>query len=139
MTSKPILSASAVVLFIAGLALLFLPDEAAKTVFGAASGAAGSALQLQLLAAGYLGFAWLNWGARVGAVGGIFGRPVAVANFAHFAIGATVVARAQAGGAATDTGGAGWAIAAVYLAFAVAFGWLVFGATPRRPTAGAGG
>ena len=43
---------------------------------------------LKILGSFYLGFAMLNWMAKTNLIGGIYSRPVAVANFMHFAISA---------------------------------------------------
>jgi hypothetical protein len=44
-------------------------------------------VQIQLAGALYLGFAVLNWMAQGNVIGGIYSRPVAVGNVAHFSIG----------------------------------------------------
>ncbi|MBK8392540.1 MAG: hypothetical protein IPL23_26175 [Saprospiraceae bacterium] len=43
-------------------------------------------LMLQLMGALYYGFAMLNWMTKSALIGGIFNRPIAVANFTHFFI-----------------------------------------------------
>ncbi len=73
---------SAIVMFAFGVALTFAPAELIH---------AAGAPQLPLLVALaqtcgalYLGFAALNWMAKDNLIGGIYSRPVALANFLQF-------------------------------------------------------
>ena len=114
------MSVSAACMAAAGLTLSFLPQELLQLT-GSPSG-----LPLVLLAqacgALLLAFAMLNWMARANLIGGIYSRPVAVANFLHFGVVATALAKATLalGGPAL------WAVTAVYAGFAAAFGTVVF-------------
>lgn len=83
MTTRPsaLLISSASANFLVSLACLFAGDEMLGT-FGAAGTALERAL-VQLLGAGLFGFAMLNWMSRYAPVGGIYGRPLVVANLAH--------------------------------------------------------
>lgn len=116
-----LMSASAALTTVPGLAMSFAPQELA-----AASGHAHDALLalvLQVLGALYLGAALTNWMARKSLIGGIFGRPLALGNLAHFAIGALALAKAapaQAWPAPV------WLATAIYGVLALAFGALVF-------------
>jgi hypothetical protein len=73
------------------LPLLFLPEEL-MTAVGAESSPA-SLTVLQLLAGALFGFAMLNWISRYSRLGGIFGRPLVIANVAHAAIAVPALAR----------------------------------------------
>jgi hypothetical protein len=75
--SRLTLVASCVVYAVVGIAYLFAPAETA-TLFG--FGGANAALPLQLLGAAYLGFAALNGMSRQSIAGGIYSRPLLVAN-----------------------------------------------------------
>ena len=50
-------------------------------------------LVLQIAGALYLGFAILDWMARGNLTGGIYGRPIALGNFMHFAVVAIVLVK----------------------------------------------
>jgi len=78
---------SSLVLGIAGAGLLFAPLEALSTLgFEQTNELTG-----QLLGALYLAFAAANWTARGGMVGGVYARPLSIANFVHFLVGAIVL------------------------------------------------
>lgn len=127
---SPLLVTAAALHFTAAVLLLFLPQEILGWL--GAGGAAGSSplhpALLQVLAAALLGFAMLDWMNRFTRIGGIYGRPVVLANFAHAAVAALSLGRAALDGPAAP---ALWASLAVYAALAVAFGSKLFLA-PRR-------
>lgn len=83
--TKTLMSASALLLGTLGVAASFLPQEMLAAV--GAPPLRGLSLAIQLLGATYIGLAMLNWMARANLIGGIYSRPVAVCNLAHFAIG----------------------------------------------------
>lgn len=88
--STAITTFSALVLAAGGIALLFGSDE---LLAGAIPGAAVSATILgQLVAAGWLGIAGLNWNQRHVIIGGIYGRPMVLSNLSLYAISALSVA-----------------------------------------------
>jgi hypothetical protein len=118
--TRIIMVVSSLVLGIAGAGLLFAPLEALSTLgFEQTNELTG-----QLLGALYLAFAAANWTARGGMVGGVYARPLSIANFVHFLVGAIVLAR----GLATDTPEAGHVlVTAAYLAFAVLFILMLYG------------
>ena len=81
-------------------------------------------LALQLLGAFYFAFAMLNWMAKGSFIGGIYNRPVSIANLAHFLIGGLAMVKALINHPALP-----WAIAIIailYLVFAAIFGFLLF-------------
>lgn len=81
-----LMSGSSFVLLLAGLVASFLPQELLAYLDTAVTLAA--VVLVQIGGALYLGFAFLNWGARGVIVGGIYARPLAMGNFVHWAIGA---------------------------------------------------
>ena len=127
MNTKVLLSTSALVMGIAGIAGSFLPDELLR-VLGVAPVVAVTVI-VQLLAALLFAFAMVNWTARGSLIGGIYNRPVALGNLTHFVIGALALLKAAM------TAGPHRAIlaiaAAVYVLFAVGFALLFF----RSPVA----
>jgi len=124
LSTRVIMMASSGALFVAGVALLFAPDETLRAL-GLAE---GSAVTGQVLGALYLGAAAANWVARGSMIGGIYARPLTVANFVHFVIGATVLARGIAGA----TLNVGYVCVTLgYLVFAILFVSMLFGRAPR--------
>ncbi len=81
---------NALVLLIAGVAMLFAPDVVLMSLV---DNFPPSAFWLgQLLGAAWLGMAALSWLSRNAVLGGIYGRPVVMANFAlHFISAMTLV------------------------------------------------
>ena len=119
MISTQVSRASAVVLLLGGLALLFAPDALLPRLVPGFP-PAGAWLG-QLLAAAWLGVAALNWTSQRAVLGGIYGRPVVLSNAALYFISATSLARA----AARDGPAALWALLALTAAFAAGYGWLL--------------
>lgn len=119
MNTKLLLSASALVLGVAGVAASFLPYELLRAVGVAATGPLP--VLVQLLGALWFAFAMVNWMARGSLIGGIYNRPVAIGNLTHFVIGALALVKYAVG-----AGGVLWAVAAVYAIFAIAFAMVFF-------------
>lgn len=117
--------ASALVMAVLGLAATFLPQEIVRYAGGTASAAA--VVGVQVAGALYVGFALLNWMAQGNLIGGIYSRPVAVGNLAHFTIAALALAKAAASGAHAP---AIVIAAAVYALFAALFARVVFRPPP---------
>ncbi|AKQ46639.1 hypothetical protein TH63_15035 [Rufibacter radiotolerans] len=122
MNTKLVMLASACLMGLIGLVFSFLPLEALRFLGVEPSGS--TALLGQLLGALYLGFAMLNWMAKGILIGGIYARPLAMGNFAHFFIGAMALLK----GAQTvpQTGDAVWVLLGLYGIFAVLFGLITF-------------
>ncbi|HEY0371702.1 MAG TPA: hypothetical protein VGD79_06850 [Thermoanaerobaculia bacterium] len=121
MNTKLVLSASAVVLGIAGIAASFMPHELLRAA-GIAP-AAPMPLLVQLLGALWFAFAMVNWTARGSLIGGIYNRPIAIGNLTHFVIGAFALGK----------DGTLMPVAIVYALFAIAFAMVFF----RSPVSGA--
>jgi len=121
MSTRVLMTASAAFLAALGVGITFLPQELAAHVGAPVEGAA--VLLMQLLGALYLGFAMLNWMNRGNRIGGIYGRPVSIANFFHFAVGALALVRGIAGHGFTLELAA---VTAAYSVFAAWFGWVLF-------------
>jgi hypothetical protein len=131
MNTKLIMTASALVLGASGIALSFLPQEAAHYL---QPGTAGNmALVFQLLGALYFAFAMLNWMSKGSLIGGIYNRPLATANFTHFFMAALALIKAFAAHPAAGNGFL--AVVAGYVAFALLFGLILFRHPVRVPEA----
>ena len=128
MTDRPnmLLSVSAIAYLLAALALLFTAEELLHFALGAASQL--DVALLQLIGAALFGFAMLNWLNRYSLVGGIFSRPLVVANLAH-----TATAALMLGHLAVRQPVSPWLTGATlaYAALGVAFGARLF--LPPRP------
>ena len=104
-----------------GVGATFLPQELVARFGGRPEGY--SVLVIQMLGALYLGFAMLNWMNRGNRIGGIYGRPVSLANFFNFAVAAVALLKASfAPQLAIDV----VTMAAIYTVFAVWFGMVLF-------------
>jgi hypothetical protein len=133
MLTRILMTASAAFLAAAGVAITFLPQELLAHVGAPSEGPA--VLLIQLLGALYLGFAMLNWMNRGNRIGGIYGRPVSMANFFHFAVGALALVKGIAGHGFTHELAA---MAAAYSGFAAWFGWVLFTHPTDAPPATTG-
>jgi hypothetical protein len=119
--SSHIARASALALLLFGFLLLFAADEILPRVipgFPVAGAWIG-----QLVAAGWLALAAMNWLTRSTLLGGIYGRPVVIANTALYFVSATVLLRAAMRPGAVSTL---WFPALVASLFAAAYGRLLF-------------
>ncbi|HVF24472.1 MAG TPA: hypothetical protein VNA23_01200 [Anaerolineales bacterium] len=111
------------VLGLAGILALFAPDVL-LAVFGAP--ADNLFVLVQLMGALYFSMAMMNWTAKDSAIGGIYARPVSLANFAHFFIGTLLLAKVVL---SSEFNVPIILIIVVYTLFAILFYWLVFRAT----------
>ena len=130
MNTKIILTASAIVLGLTGITFSFFPEELLRHV-GIGS-IPIARIALQLLGALYFAFAMLNWMAKGAIIGGIYNKPVATANLAHFFIGAAALVKALLHNYASCW--LLWLAAGVYLVFAVCFGLIFTGYITTKPT-----
>jgi Na+-driven multidrug efflux pump len=92
MNTKILMTSSALVMALSGIAFSFLPHEIVE-YFNDAKASAVDAVWLQILGALYFAFAAINWTAKANLIGGIYGRPIAVGNLTHFLIGGLVLIR----------------------------------------------
>ena len=99
MFSSTLSRASATVLLLGGLALLFAADTLLPALVPGFP--ANAAWIGQLLGAAWLGMSALNWLNRSTILGGIYGRPVVVANLAMHCISALSLLRAVVGSASS--------------------------------------
>ncbi|GAB3194310.1 hypothetical protein GCM10027293_02260 [Pontibacter aydingkolensis] len=111
------MGSSAVAMGAAGVALSFFPEE----IGGYLGLTEAPFLLLQLLGALYFGFAMVNWTAKANLIGGIYSRPVALGNFAHFFVGGLALAKV-ASATATYT----LAATILYFLFTALFGYVLF-------------
>ncbi len=118
MNPKVLLPLAAVVYGATGLGLLFAPLEFGPLL--GLSSVAAAEVPLQMASAGLVGFAALNWMGRGAIYGGIYGRPIAVANFGFAAILAPTLLQYQLGGHGQPLGWVfGVLLAGLWLAYGV--------------------
>lgn len=126
MPPRQLMSASAVLLAVAGFVLLFAPAWL-LSLYGVVLPPPELVLA-QLLGAALLGNANINWLARGAIIGGIYGRPLIAGNLTHCFVAAMVLLRAALGGADRP---AVWVTMGLYGLTALGFGALLY----RQPTA----
>jgi hypothetical protein len=121
-TTKWLVSVSAVLLGLCGVALIFAPVEVGELLGIGLNGF----LPISLWGGALLGFGLMNWIARHSVFGGIYGRAVVVGNQAHAFVGALVLARIAF---QADLSWPIGVLLAVYLFHALLFSYLMFGAS----------
>ena len=121
MNSRYLMIASSIVTGLLGLTASFFPKEILTNV--GLFPTEILTLFLQVTGALYIGFAILNWMAKTVLIGGIYARPLAMGNFAHFMIAAIALAKAALNNSALPYS---WIIAVIYSIFTVLFGIVLF-------------
>ena len=129
MNTKLLMTACSLLLGATGIFALFLPDVLLSAQ-GVEPTEALSVL-VQLMGALYFGFAIMNWTAKDSAIGGVYARPVSLANFSHFLTGALLLAK----NLFDEFSPLMLIMTVVYIVFAACFYWLVFRATGLKSTA----
>jgi hypothetical protein len=107
-------------MILTGLALTFMPQEIMRTLSMESYG--HMSLILQILGALYFSFGTLNWMAKGNIIGGIYSRPIAIGNAAHFFIGSMALLKY----ASQSDEIAIWAAGMIYLLLAALFGKVLF-------------
>lgn len=121
MIGTRIARASALTVGLAGIFLLFIPDVLLPRVVPAFPPAA--AWLGQLIGAGWLGLATLNWRTQNLLIGGVYGRPVVMANAGFYFISTMVLGKAIS---RTHPAMLLVVVFAVCAIFAIAYGWLLY-------------
>ncbi len=129
MNTKLLMTISAVILGATGIVLTFVPQEVSRFFNLAES----TALLFQILGALYFGFAMLNWTAKANLIGGIYSRPVAIANFTHFLVGGLALIKWVLNNTNVSYL---WVGAILYLLLALLFAQVLF-TNPRAANKGA--
>jgi hypothetical protein len=93
MNTKWIMIATSLLLGVSGIALTFAPDLIIGSL--GVNPSQVSIIFGQILGALYFGFAMLDWMTKESLIGGIYNRPVAVANFTHFMIAGLALVKAS--------------------------------------------
>lgn len=128
MNTKILMTSSSLFLALTGVSLLFVPDVLLSAVD--VSVTAQASVLVQMLGALYFSFALMNWTAKDSAIGGIYARPVSLANFSHFFSGALLLVKFLFSNAFSFPM---LLVTLLYAIFAAIFYWLVFRATGLKP------
>ena len=123
MKTKLLMTSSAIVLGIPGIALTFLPSE----ILGLINEETSASLQLMMQITGglYFSFGLLNWMSKRSIIGGIYNRPICLANFTHFLVAGLALIKAVLTTPGLTYGF--WVIAFVYMLYAIFYGIVLFG------------
>ena len=124
MNTKTLMTSSSLSLAAAGIFALFAPDVLLSALDVVVT--AQISVLVQLLGALYFSFALMNWTAKDSAIGGIYARPVSLANFSHFFSGTLLLVKYLL---SNEFNLSILLISILYAIFAVIFYWLVFRAT----------
>jgi hypothetical protein len=121
MNSRYLMITSSIVTGVLGITASFFPKEILNNT--GVSPTETLTLVIQIMGALYFGFAVMNWMAKTVLIGGIYARPLAMGNFAHFMIAAFALIKASTNNSVSQFL---WIIAVIYLIFAVLFGIVLF-------------
>lgn len=113
---------SAVILGIVGILLTFVPDIVLTHLKVGTNTPA--LLVMQILGALYFAFGMLNWMTKASLIGGIYNRPIAVANFTHFLVAGLALVKGLISN--PDLPSPIWITDIIYLALALLFGVILF-------------
>jgi Na+-driven multidrug efflux pump len=107
----------------AGLMLTFFPQEIAKDLLLMDDSRLITFL-LQMIGAMYFALGMLNWMSKNSLIGGIYNRPIAIANMTHFLMVGITLAKLML--STEQTRFPSWVILILYLGFAFAFVFILF-------------
>ncbi|MEQ8303597.1 MAG: hypothetical protein RIB47_09410 [Cyclobacteriaceae bacterium] len=122
MNTKLIMTISSIVLGVTGVILIFGPDIVLRNLY--IDDNTMSALLVQVCGGLYFGYSMLNWMTKESLIGGIYNRPVAVANFTHFLVAGLSIIKSLMSNHGLPK--ALWMAGAVYLLFGVLFMLILF-------------
>ena len=122
MNTKSLMTLSAIILALIGISLIFLPKEILEYLELSVS----ETLQLlmQIIGSFYFAFAILNWMSKGSIIGGIYNRPIAMANLTHFVIAGLALIKGILANPSLSY--VIWSIAIIYSIFAIFFGIVAF-------------
>ena len=122
MNTKSLMTLSAIILALIGISLIFLPKEILD--YFELSVSDTLELLMQIIGSFYFAFAILNWMSKGSIIGGIYNRPIAIANLTHFVIvGLALIKGVLANPSLSYVI---WSIAIIYSIFAILFGIVAF-------------
>ncbi len=120
LNTRLVMTVSASLLFLLGLLLTFLPVEIAA--YMQLENSKSIQIILQIAGAQYFAMGMLNWMSRNSVIGGIYNRPVSIANFTHYLVGALALIKGLMHSEGLPT--LLWVMAAFYTIFALLYGFI---------------
>ena len=122
MNTKSLMTLSAMILALIGISIIFLPKEILEYLELSVSDTLE--LLMQIIGSFYFAFAILNWMSKGSIIGGIYNRPIAMANLAHFVIAGLALIKGILANPSLSY--VIWSIAIIYSIFAILFGIVAF-------------
>ena len=122
MNTKLLMTLSAIILALIGISLIFFPKEILN-YFGS-SVSDTLELLMQIIGSFYYAFAMLNWMSKGSIIGGIYNRPIAIANLTHFVIAGLALIKGIFSNPSLSY--IIWSIGILYSIFAILFGLVAF-------------
>ena len=122
MNTKLLMTLSAMILALIGISLIFLPNEILDYLELSVSETLQ--LLLQIIGSLYFALAILNWMSKGSLIGGIYNRPIAMANLTHFLIAGLALMKGILANPSLSY--VIWSIAIIYSIFAIFFGIVAF-------------
>ncbi|MTI19852.1 hypothetical protein E1176_02335 [Fulvivirga sp. RKSG066] len=123
--NKTILSLSGIFSGVLGVAISFLPQEI-FSFYNEAPSTIG-VLAIKLLGIALIALASVNWLSKDRLIGGIYNRPVALANAMHYSVGSVILLKTMALNSSTPL----IVLSIIYGVFGVAFFKIMF-TTPKQ-------
>ena len=122
MNTKSLMTLSAMILALIGISLIFLPKEILDYLELSVS----ETLQLlmQIIGSLYFALAILNWMSKGSFIGGIYNRPIAMANLTHFVIAGLALIKGILANPSLSY--VIWSIGIIYSIFSICFGIVAF-------------
>ena len=122
MNTKSLMTLSAIILALIGISLIFIPKEILDYLELSVSGTLQ--LLMQIIGSLYFALAILNWMSKGRFIGGIYNRPIAMANLTHFVIAGLALIKGVLANPSLSY--VIWSIAIIYSIFAILFGIVAF-------------
>ena len=122
MNTKLVMTLSAIIMATIGISASFIPYEI-LTFIGLPTNQP-LPLLIQVIGAMYFAFAMLNWMSKGSIIGGIYNRPIAIANWTHFVIAGLALIKGILSNPSLSY--IIWSIAIIYSTFAILFGIVAF-------------
>jgi len=122
MNTKSLMTLSAIILALIGISLNFFPKEILD--YFELSTSDTLELLMQIIGSFYFAFAMLNWMSKGSLIGGIYNRPIALANWTHFFIAGLALIKGVLANPSLSY--VIWSIAIIYSIFAILFGIVLF-------------
>ena len=110
------------ILALIGISLILLPNEILD--YFELSVSETLQLLMQIIGSLYFALAILNWMSKESLIGGIYGRPIAMANLTHFVIAGLALIKGILANPSLSY--VIWSIAIIYSIFAIFFGIVAF-------------